>query len=200
MKPHEILGLRENATVDEATDRYNRLVRQLKEADLSNSPLQKDREFRLLQLRAAYDSIVYNIPFPDHLNQVPGIETGEDDKAPSLYSKAEKDIDDKQYDSAIRSLDTMQEHTAYWNYLYGFSLACKGMIYDAAHYLQQAVALDPSDADFKAALVALEQDIEAAREEEKRIKKQEAAKTAATATLCFAGSCASCACDSCFNS
>jgi hypothetical protein len=104
MNPYEVLGLREDASVEAATERYNILVRKLKEANLAGSSLEQDRNHRLVLLRAAYDAIVYGIPIPAHLNDFtmpsapPVVVMNPMEEVAAL-------MDQQRYEEAIRKLD-----------------------------------------------------------------------------------------------
>ncbi len=197
MTPYEILGLKEGVAQEEVTERYNILIRKIKEVDLSGSPLEKDRNHRMQQLRAAYDEIIYSIPMPEYLLE-PLIQENQLIQVPlSPIENVESLLDQNRYEEAIQVLNTITEQTAYWNFLYGVAQHDKGMIQDSITKLRLAVAMEPDNQTY------IEVYNQAQAEINKTIqdaKNQRNAEVAGGAVLVGTGLCATCLCDSCCNS
>jgi tetratricopeptide (TPR) repeat protein len=199
MLSYEILGLKEGASTEEATERYNILTRKLKEADLAGSPLEKNRSVRMQQLRAAYEEIIYGITMPSHLINPFTEEVQLVKISQSPIEQVEKLIDQERFEEAVQQLQAFQdnEKNAYWKYLFGLALWGKGMANEAVSFLQQAVAMEPNNQTYIDAYNELQSNINAAIQSEKSKRN---AGVATGAALVGTGLCASCMCDACCNS
>jgi tetratricopeptide (TPR) repeat protein len=199
MTSHEILGLNEGVSTDVITERYNIMIRKLKEADLSGSPLEKDRNVRIQQLRAAYEDIVYGIPMPDHLINPFETAIQLNNVRQSPIEHIQKLIDQERFEEAIQQLQLVsnEEKDACWKYLFGIALWGKGLANDAVNFLQQATAMEPDNQAYAEAYRELQGNINAAIQSEKNKRNAEIAGGVA---LAGTGLCASCMCDACCNS
>ncbi len=193
MNPYEILGLREGSSVEEATQRYNIMIRKLKDAGLSGNVLEKDVNFRMQQLRAAYDEIVYGIPCPDHLNEAIAVVQTEETTSPFLQIQVL--IANERYEETIQRLRLIDSSTAHWRYLYGVALWGKGMAMDALPYLQQALAMEPNNETYRRDFLNLQSQVNTATQQENQRKTDAKVAGAAGAGCCAAGVCGECLCD-----
>ena len=197
MTAYEILGLQSTASGDEATERYNLLVRKLKETDLSGSPLVNDRDLRLQQIRAAYEEIIYGIQMPAHLtdpyHQVPDIMPVQK----LSLSDVEMLINQNRCEEAITQLNNMSENSANREFLLGLAFWRKGINNEALNHLQQAVTMEPGNKNYVEAYTTLQNAVNKVLQDEKNKKN---AQIAGGAALVGTGLCASCMCDACSSS
>jgi molecular chaperone DnaJ len=157
--PYEILGVKESATDEEIKAAYKVMVKKYHPDRHANNPLEDLAEEKLRQVNLAYDEIMdmrkgkttntYGGPVAMAL--MADINTVNPE-----FAEVRRDIDANRLNEATAKLQRVQTRTAEWIFLDGMISYRKGWYDDAISKIQQAVYMDPQNAEYNLALNGLE--------------------------------------------
>lgn len=142
MTPYEILGLPNNASLDEVKTAYKKLALQYSTDSSIDSPLREHNEAKMQEIDQAFDSIVSQI------------KTGTASQySTSEYQDIRQLIQHGNADGAINKLNQMGklENDAEWNFLMGSAYHYKGWGNYAIAYFEKACNLAPDNSEYTAA-------------------------------------------------
>ena len=141
--PYEILGVSPNATDDEVKSAYRNLARQYHPDNYTDNPLSDLAQEKMKEINEAYDTIVR-----ERQNN------GGYSSRSSNYADIRHLINQRRYTQAEELLNGIpsSSRTAEWYYLKGIVLYQRGWLEEADAHFRQAASMDPSNAEYQAAL------------------------------------------------
>ncbi len=157
--PYEILGVKESATDEEIKAAYKVLVKKYHPDRHANNPLEDLAEEKLRQVNMAYDEI-NDIRNGKSRNTYGGASGsggygGRRTSVSPEFAEVRRDIDANRLNEATAKLQRVQTRTAEWIFLDGMISYRKGWYDDAISKIQQAVYMDPQNAEYNQALNSL---------------------------------------------
>ena len=157
--PYEILGVKESATDEEVKAAYKVLVKKYHPDRHANNPLEDLAEEKLQQINMAYDEIE-NMRKGKTTNTYGGASGsgaygGRRNTVSPEFAEVRRDIDANRLNEATAKLQRVQTRTAEWIFLDGMISYRKGWYDDAISKIQQAVYMDPQNAEYNQALNGL---------------------------------------------
>ena len=158
--PYEILGVKESATDEEIKAAYKVLVKKYHPDRHANNPLEDLAEEKLRQINIAYDEIndmrkggsAGGYGNGGYNSAGYG---GRSTAASPEFSAVRRDIDANRLNDATAKLQRIQTRTAEWIFLDGMISYRKGWYDDAISKIQQAVYMEPQNAEYNQALNGL---------------------------------------------
>ena len=150
--PYEILGLKRGASKDEVKSAYRKLAKKYHPDMNENNPLQDLAEEKFKEIQWAYDEIMngsgtssgYGGNSYNSSNSSYGGGQGSTD----LFSIRQQ-VNAGRYQDAIRSLNTVQNRNAEWNFLMGVSYVNVGSVGQGLQFVQRAVSMEPQNAEYQ---------------------------------------------------
>jgi molecular chaperone DnaJ len=160
--PYEILGVKESATDEEVKAAYKVLVKKYHPDRHANNPLEDLAEEKLRQVNQAYDEIT-DIRKGKTSSTYGGSSSsggygaygGRRNTVSPEFAEVRRDIDANRLNEAAAKLQRVQTRTAEWIFLDGMISYRKGWYDDAISKIQQAVYMDPQNAEYNQALNGL---------------------------------------------
>lgn len=152
--PYEILGVPENATDEEIKTAYRNLAKKYHPDNYTDSPLADLAEEKMKEINEAYDTICdMRRNGSVHQSSSGTYGTG-GSYARTSYPDVRRYIMNGRLDDAMELLNGVGEtaRDAEWYFLMGMIFSQKGWSEQAYHYFQRAHNMDPSNAEFAAAL------------------------------------------------
>lgn len=155
--PYEILGVNENATDEEIKAAYKALVNKYHPDRHANNPLEDLAEEKLRQVNMAYDEIndMRKGKTTNSYGNAGGYGGRRNTVSPE-FAAVRRDIDANRLNEAAAKLQRVQTRTAEWIFLDGMISYRKGWYDDAISKIQQAVYMDPQNAEYNQALNGLQ--------------------------------------------
>jgi len=158
--PYEILGVKESATDEEIKAAYKVMVKKYHPDRHANNPLEDLAEEKLRQVNMAYDEI-NDMRSGKSTNTYGGSRgTGgygsRRNTVSPEFAEVRRDIDANRLNEAAAKLQRVQTRTAEWIFLDGMISYRKGWYDDAISKIQQAVYMDPQNAEYNQALSGLQ--------------------------------------------
>mgnify|MGYP000867232658 CR=1 FL=1 len=149
--PYEVLGVPRTATDQEVKTAYRELARKYHPDNYQNNPLADLAKEKMTEINTAYDEIVKERGAGSNgrTNQNGGSYSNS-----GRFTEVRNMIAQGRIEDAHRTLDgvPVSARTAEWHFLRGVVLQRKGWLSDARLCYQQAVNMDPSIAEYRAAL------------------------------------------------
>jgi len=157
--PYEILGVKESATDEEVKAAYKVLVKKYHPDRHANNPLEDLAEEKLRQVNMAYDEIM-DMRKGKTSNAYGGARGsgsygGRRTTVSPEFAEVRRDIDANRLNEAASKLQRVQTRSAEWIFLDGMISYRKGWYEDAISKIQQAVYMDPQNAEYNQALNGL---------------------------------------------
>lgn len=168
--PYKVLGVSPDATEEEIKQAYRTLAKKYHPDRYVDSPLKDQAEKKMQEINQAYDILIkrggagqgqgaggynpyggYN-PFSGGYNQYGGRPTGSD---PHSFLYIRQMIDSGNIMMAEQLLEGMQVHNAEWYFLRGVVYLRRGWYAQARSHIQQAVDMDPGNAEYRNALESI---------------------------------------------
>jgi molecular chaperone DnaJ len=158
--PYETLGVKENATDEEIKAAYKVLVKKYHPDRHANNPLEDLAEEKLRQVNMAYDEIndIRTGKKASNYGNARG-SGGSGSRRSTMspeFTEVRRDIDANRLNEAAAKLQRVQTRTAEWVFLDGMISYRKGWYDDAISKIQQAVYMDPQNAEYNQALNGLQ--------------------------------------------
>ncbi len=147
--PYEVLGVPRDASEDEITKAYRKLVKKY-HPDLNPGDETAQRKMR--EINQAYDMIKKGAGSGAGYQ---GQYAGGSGSSASPLDSAEAYIMSGMYEQALYILQNIQDHSARWHYLSAMAFSQAGYAVTALQHAQMAVRLEPSNAKYQALLQRL---------------------------------------------
>lgn len=156
--PFIILGISENATRDEAYEAYRTLRARFEDKRFAPGEEGAEACARLEEIEAAYSDVCEIISERDSGGTKTDYRTQYTEKN---LDDADNAIRENRIDDAQRYLDNCTTRTARWHYLQSAIFYRKNWTADALKQLELACNMEPSNAKYRDAKVAMEKHIKA---------------------------------------
>jgi molecular chaperone DnaJ len=155
--PYEILGVNESATDEEVKAAYKAMVNKYHPDRHANNPLEDLAEEKLREVNIAYDEIndIRKGKKSNTYSSTGGY-GGRRNTASPEFAEVRRDIDSNRLNEAATKLQRVQTRSAEWIFLDGMISYRKGWYDDAISKIQQAVYMDPQNAEYNQALNGLQ--------------------------------------------
>lgn len=152
--PYEVLGLSEEATIEEVKQVYKSLARKYQSEDYSNGPLSANAQKKMDEINEAYDLIISSAGNPSGKNEV---NNSYYEGSHSSYPDVRSLIKRNKLEEAETILDGiyMTQRNAEWYYLKGQIHHRRGWFDEAKKAYKRACELDPSNNEYSAAYNSL---------------------------------------------
>ncbi len=134
----EILGLGENATVDEIKTAYENLRERYLEERFKDGEVGNNAARMLTRIETAYNDLMSEIG-----------EASTMDEGGDLYGRVEQYLKEGNFNEAQRVLDSFNERGAQWHYLQSVVFYRKNWINESKKQLEIAIQLDPENTNYK---------------------------------------------------
>ena len=151
--PYEVLGLNDNASLDEVKNAYKTLARKYQSEDYSNGPLSENAQKKMDEINEAYDTIISSSGSSSKSSQ----NSYYTDNSHSAYPDVRSLINRNKLEEAETILDGiyMTQRDAEWYYLKGQIHHRRGWFDEARKAYMKACELDPSNKEYSDALNSL---------------------------------------------
>ena len=134
----EILGLGENATVDEIKTAYENLRERYLEERFKDGEVGNNAARMLTRIETAYNDLMSEIG-----------EASTMDEGGDMFGRVEQYLKEGNFNEAQRVLDSFNERGAQWHYLQSVVFYRKNWINESKKQLEIAIQLDPENANSK---------------------------------------------------
>jgi molecular chaperone DnaJ len=145
--PYEVLGINENASIDEIKKAYHEMAKKYHPDQYGQNPLRDLAEEKMREINEAYDYLMKN-----NNSSNTGYESNTGSSYGENYQSIRMDIQNGNLSSAEQKLGQMKVRDAEWNYLMGILCLRKGWNDDGYNYISNACSLDPSNFEYRSAL------------------------------------------------
>lgn len=162
MNPYKVLGVSENATDEQIRAAYLELVKKYHPDKYQDNPLKELAGEKLKTINEAYDTITkQRQQSGSHgTSSSYGYSSGSSYSGSSSYGSYSGEyssefarvrdlLNSNATQQARAVLNSIPMRNAEWNYLYGITLFRSGEYSAARNYLETAVKLDPSNAEYR---------------------------------------------------
>ncbi len=134
----EILGLGENATVDEIKTAYENLRERYLEERFKDGEVGNNAARMLTRIETAYNDLMSEIG-----------EASTMDEGGDMFGRVEQYLKEGNFNEAQRVLDSFNERGAQWHYLQSVVFYRKNWINESKKQLEIAIQLDPENTNYK---------------------------------------------------
>lgn len=151
--PYEILGLKRGASKDEVKSAYRQLAKKYHPDMNENNPLQHLAEEKFKEVQWAYDEIMNGSSSSYGGNSYSSSNSsyGSGQGSTDLFSIRQQ-VNMGRYQDAIRSLNTVQNRGAEWNFLMGVCYVNVGSVGQGLQFVQRAVSMEPQNVEYQSFL------------------------------------------------
>jgi curved DNA-binding protein CbpA len=151
--PYEVLGLKRGASKDEVKSAYRKLAKKYHPDMNENNPLQDLAEEKFKEIQWAYDEIMNGSSSSsaygsNNYSNTSNSGSYQGNSDSSLFSVRQQ-VNMGRYQDAIRSLNTVQNRNAEWNFLMGVCYVNLGSTGQGLQFVQRAVSMEPQNAEFQ---------------------------------------------------
>lgn len=147
--PYKILGIKEGASQKEIKEAYLKQVKKYHPDKHQNNPLYELAEEKLREINEAYEYLTKN----NGQGSYGSSNTNSGYNRPSSeFMEIRRDIDHGNLAKAEMMLNRMSNRDAEWHFLRGMIYLRKGWYDEALTNVQNAVAMDPGNMEYKNAL------------------------------------------------
>jgi molecular chaperone DnaJ len=143
--PYEVLGLQRGATKDEVKSAYRKLAKKYHPDMNENNPLKDLAEEKFKEIQWAYDEIINGNASSSYQGYT---NSSYDSSSSNLYSVRQL-IQTGRFQEAVRALSGISVRNAEWNYLMGVCYVNMGSLGQGMQYVQNAVAMDPNNFEYR---------------------------------------------------
>ncbi len=154
--PYEVLGISNRATDSEVKTAYRELARKYHPDNYQNNPLADLAKEKMIEINAAYDEIVQMRSAGGSSGGHAGARSS-GGYSSSRFNDLRNMINQNRIEEAHRVLDGIpaSDRGAEWYFLRGVVLQRKGWLADARMCFNQAVNMEPQNAEYRAASNAM---------------------------------------------
>ena len=160
--PYSVLGVKPDASDDEIKRAYRDLARKYHPDNYQNNPLADLAEEKMKEINEAYDAIT-KMRAGGHggsYQQTGGYQQGGyqyGSQSTGLYNQVRQAINMGDLGRAEQLLRTAPSQDAEWHFLTGSVAYRKGWLDEAQQHIQIACNMDPSNAEYRQALLMMRQ-------------------------------------------
>ncbi len=159
----DILGLLPSASEEEVKTAYRTLAQKYSPDNYDAGPLREEAETKMNEINEAFDTLMSLMRAGTTVEATRGPAPGSgasfggetaSAQTPGSYPQIRSLINAGRVDDALAGLTSVQSgaNDAEWNFLMGSAYYYKGWLDQSLYYFQAAVRLDPSNAEYSAAL------------------------------------------------
>jgi len=154
MNPYEVLGIKPGATQDEIKSAYRKLIKQYHPDKFIDNPLKNLAEDKMIEINEAYDTLTKNAG-NNNYNTNSSSNSSNSSNSSYEFQEIRRSIQSGNYAFAESKLNSINNRTAEWHYLYGAVLLNKGWFDSALEHMTTAVNMDPNNFEYKQGLNSL---------------------------------------------
>ncbi len=150
--PYKVLGVSSNATDEQIKDAYRALARKYHPDKYADSDLKDLAEEKMKEINSAYEEIQQMRSGGSSRNQYSGQSSYSEGSY--NYANVRRNINTGNISAAERELNSIDkgDRAAEWHFLMGCVLIRKGYYVDAQRMIHTACNMDPTNAEYRAAL------------------------------------------------
>ncbi|OOM82164.1 chaperone protein DnaJ [Clostridium puniceum] len=157
MNPYEVLGIKPNATQDEIKSAYRKLIKQYHPDKFVDNPLKNLAEEKMIEINKAYDILTKNSGDNNNYTSSSSSNYNNTSTGSFDFQEIRRAIQSGNYAFAESKLNSINNRTAEWHYLYGAVLLNKGWFDSALEHMNTAVSMDPNNFEYRQGLNSLRQ-------------------------------------------
>ena len=157
MNPYEVLGIKPGASQDEIKSAYRKLIKQYHPDKFIDNPLKNLAEEKMIEINKAYDSLTKNAGNNNYNSSSNSSNYNNSSATSSDFQEIRRLIQHGNYAAAENKLNSINNRTAEWHYLYGVVLLNKGWFDSALEHMTTAVNMDPNNFEYRQGLNSLRQ-------------------------------------------
>jgi len=155
--PYQVLNISPTATDDEVKKAYRELARKYHPDNYHDNPLADLAQEKMKEINEAYEEIQKR----RKQSSASTTSSGSYSSYQRSYSNTSSDPQMQRIRAAINSgnlqlaeqlLSQVSDHNAEWNFLKGIVCSRRGWMDEAKRYLENAVQMDPGNAEYRSAL------------------------------------------------
>lgn len=152
MNPYQVLGVSENADEETIKRAYRELVKKYHPDKYVNNPLADLASEKLKEINEAYDMLMNKeTQQQSYQSYQSGGSSYENTSYSVSFQSVRMLIQQRRLNDAEQMLASLPQN-AEWNYLKGIICMNKGWYDQGRAYIQQAVSMDPNNAEYQAML------------------------------------------------
>lgn len=152
MNPYEVLGVPENADQETIKKAYRELVKKYHPDRYKDNPLSDLAEEKLQEVNEAYEMLMKNGSASGSYGSSSSQSGGSYSYGGSSFVQVRQLIQQRRLAEAEAELERSALKNAEWHYLKGVVCMNKGWHFEGIRYLQTAVHMEPSNAEYRNAL------------------------------------------------
>ena len=156
MNPYEVLGVKPNASQDEIKSAYRKLIKQYHPDKFIDNPLKNLAEEKMIEINEAYEALTKNSG-NNNYNTNSSSNSSNSSNSSYEFQEIRRSIQSGNYAFAEIKLNSINNRTAEWHYLYGAVLLNKGWFDSALEHMNTAVSMDPNNLEYRQGLNSLRQ-------------------------------------------
>ena len=141
--PYEVLGLQRGASKDEVKHAYRTLAKKYHPDMNVDNPLADLAEEKFKEIQQAYDDIM------NGSSSSSSYTTNGYNNSNSNLNAIRQQVNVGRYQDAIRTLNSVQDRNAEWNFLMGVCYVNLGSTGQGVQFVQRAVSMEPSNIEYQ---------------------------------------------------
>lgn len=145
--PYEVLGLKRGASKEEVKSAYRKLAKKYHPDMNVNNPLQDLAEEKFKEVQWAYDEIIKGTSSSSGSSG--GYSSNSNNNNGSNLSSVRQQINVGRFQDAIRTLNSISNRDAEWNFLMGVCFVNIGSVGQGMQYVQRAVNMEPRNVEYQ---------------------------------------------------
>lgn len=161
MNPYDVLGIKPGASQDEIKSAYRKLIKQYHPDKFIDNPLKNLAEEKMIEINEAYDALTKNSGNNNYNYSSSNNSSNYNNTASSNssyeFQEIRRSIQSGNYAFAESKLNSINNRTAEWHYLYGVVMLNKGWFDSALEHMNIAVNMDPNNFEYRQGLNSLRQ-------------------------------------------
>ncbi|WP_026894042.1 J domain-containing protein [Clostridiisalibacter paucivorans] len=150
--PYKVLGVREGASEEEIKIAYKKLVKKYHPDQYANNPLSDLAEEKLKDINEAYNKLINNRGNTERTNSTNNRGNQWNTNDNNIYNDIRRCIDVNDIRRADALLESIQVREGEWHFLKGIVFLKSGWYNQGLNYIQNAVNMDPHNAEYKSVL------------------------------------------------
>jgi molecular chaperone DnaJ len=161
MNPYDVLGIKPGASQDEIKSAYRKLIKQYHPDKFIDNPLKNLAEEKMIEINKAYDALTKDSGNNNYNYSSSNNSSNYNNTASSNssyeFQEIRRSIQSRNYAFAESKLNSINNRTAEWHYLYGVVMLNKGWFDSALEHMNMAVNMDPNNFEYRQGLNSLRQ-------------------------------------------
>ena len=191
--PWKVLGIKQGASAEEVKKAYRDLVKKYHPDRFQDPAAKEMANEKLTEINQAYDTISNGSARPEG-SATGGNYTGSGSQE---FYQVRLHLSSRNVDEAERILDQMTENNAEWYFLRGVCYSMRGWYAMAREHLQNAVNMEPSNAEYRNALNQMDASSQSYRQRTTPFAGRTAGNSGCSmCDMCSCMMCSDCCCES----